>query len=259
MGREKIFQESNDFRRVVKSALADDEGRYQGALAQFSQRRRDTMILAAFVASLILIVSAFLYVFWRKSSALDKLITTYSTQPPQTGPARIPSMGAAGGLMLGTVLANNYRIDPASALDYAHSRKVIHRDLKPANIMITREGVVKLMDFGIAHQARLTAAKLTRAESWGTPPYMAPEQELGAVSKESDIYSLGVCLYETLTGKVPFEGPNFLAQKRERLYLRPSNVGFSTNVDIFFDKAFQPEPAKRFHSGAEMLAAFKAV
>ncbi|MBI4349645.1 MAG: serine/threonine protein kinase, partial [Elusimicrobia bacterium] len=62
-----------------------------------------------------------------------------------------------------------------SALDFAHANKVIHRDLKPANIMITPQGAAKVMDFGLAHQASQTVARLTRAESWGTPPYMAPE------------------------------------------------------------------------------------
>ena len=69
------------------------------------------------------------------------------------------------------------------ALDYAHSQKVIHRDLKPANIMIGEGDTVKIMDFGLAHQAKRTVAKLTQAVAWGTPPYMSPEQELGKVSR----------------------------------------------------------------------------
>ena len=74
-------------------------------------------------------------------------------------------------------------LEAAEAIEHAHAHRIIHRDLKPANIMITPEGVAKVMDFGIAHQARVTVAKFTRTEAWGTPPYMAPEQELGVVSR----------------------------------------------------------------------------
>ena len=147
----------------------------------------------------------------------------------------------------------------AQALDYAHSRKVIHRDLKPANIMVAPDGRVKVMDFGIAHQARLTAAKLTRAESWGTPPYMAPEQELGSVAKESDLYAFAVCLYEMLTGALPFNGPNFLAQKTEMRFTPPSRAGLPLGLDPFMQRALQAEPGRRFHSAAELLAALDSV
>ena len=149
----------------------------------------------------------------------------------------------------------------ASALDYAHSQKVIHRDLKPSNVMITPKGVVKVMDFGIAYQAKKTAARMTRAEAWGTPPYMAPEQELGNVAKESDVFSLGVLYYEMLTGKLPFEGPNFLAQKREMLYLAPSKVSadISPSVDDVVRTALAPDVSQRFHSGAEFVLAVEKI
>ena len=148
----------------------------------------------------------------------------------------------------------------AAALDYAHSKKVIHRDLKPSNIMITFEGLVKVMDFGIAHQAKKTVAKLTRADAWGTPPYMAPEQELGTVSRESDLYSMGVCYYEMLTGELPFQGPNFLAQKREMVYEPPSQkvAGLPKGVDEIVLRALQAEPKDRFHNGAEFIRAVDA-
>jgi serine/threonine protein kinase len=92
-----------------------------------------------------------------------------------------------------------------SALDYAHMRGLIHRDIKPSNIMIKRNGEVKLMDFGIAHTKRLQT--LTQPGTFlGTPAYMSPEQILGAsLDVQSDMFSLGIVLYEMFTGVKPFE------------------------------------------------------
>ncbi|TBR17801.1 serine/threonine protein kinase [bacterium] len=149
----------------------------------------------------------------------------------------------------------------AAALDYAHSRKVIHRDLKPANIMISQGGGVKVMDFGIAHQAKLTVAKMTKTGAWGTPPYMAPEQEMGQVGRESDVFALGVCVYEMATGALPYSGPNFLAQKRERIYKPASKraPGLSPAFDAVIDKALSPESAARYHTAGELAAALDQV
>ncbi|MFH1724455.1 MAG: protein kinase [Elusimicrobiota bacterium] len=149
----------------------------------------------------------------------------------------------------------------AKVLDHAHGEKVIHGDLSPASILVTREGIVKVMDFGIGIEARKSAAKVSWTGPIGSPAYLAPEQELGSVFKESDLFSLGVVFYEMITGNLPFEGPNFLAQKRERRYRLPSQVSadIPKEVDSVVQKALQPEPPFRFHSGAEFLAAVEAV
>ncbi|MBI3549367.1 MAG: serine/threonine protein kinase [Elusimicrobia bacterium] len=149
----------------------------------------------------------------------------------------------------------------AAALDYAHSQRIIHRDLKPANVIVTHEGVVKVMDFGIAHQAKATVARMTQSQPWGTPPYMAPEQETGQVSRESDLYGLGVFLYEMTTGQLPFNGPNFLAQKTALMCKAPSalNPSLPAGFDALIQRALQPSPANRFHSAAEMIAALSAL
>src|SRR5260370_6246500 len=99
----------------------------------------------------------------------------------------------------------------AQALYEAHSRGVIHRDLKPANVMMNPRNEPVVMDFGLARQANRGAARQTGAGAViGTPAYMPPEQvrgEVDAMGPGCDIYSLGVILYQPLTGRVPFEGP----------------------------------------------------
>ena len=93
----------------------------------------------------------------------------------------------------------------AAGLDYAHSQKVLHRDIKPANIMLTKDGVAKLADFGIARQIKESMTRITGKETSGTMLYMAPEQFRGGEPDyRSDIYSLAASIYECLSGKPPF-------------------------------------------------------
>jgi len=96
--------------------------------------------------------------------------------------------------------------DVASALAHAHDQGIIHRDIKPENVMITKDGVVKVTDFGIAKLSMGARTTLTKATP-GTPCYMSPEQAMGGkvIDARSDIYSLGILFYEMVTGKVPFD------------------------------------------------------
>jgi len=142
------------------------------------------------------------------------------------------------------------------ALEYAHGKKIIHRDIKSSNVIVSSSGEAKVMDFGIAREAKDTYSRMTGKDTSGTLAYMAPEQEMGSYSEQSDIFSVGVCLYEMLTGEVPFNGPNFLAQKREMVYrkVRELNAGISEEIETIIDKCLQPEKEKRYQSAKELKA-----
>ncbi len=144
-------------------------------------------------------------------------------------------------------------------LEHAHAGRVIHRDLKPANIMLAKDGVCKIMDFGIAHEAR-TASNPTMTQAWGTPPYMAPEQEDGMVSPASDLFALGVVAYELLSGRRPFDGPSQYGAKRSGTFKTLGGQhGLPAGVDAFFARALNPDAGARFQSAAEFKAAFEAL
>ncbi|MBI5245239.1 MAG: protein kinase [Elusimicrobia bacterium] len=137
------------------------------------------------------------------------------------------------------------------ALDAAHERGVIHRDLKPANILITPQGLPKVMDFGLARSME-AAVRMTTNTIWGSPSYMAPEQEEGEACVQSDIYSLGICLYEALSGQLPFTGSPAKAflNKKEGRFTAPSRAlaGLPPDLDRLIGKALEPMPERRFPS-----------
>ena len=146
----------------------------------------------------------------------------------------------------------------ADALDYIHRNGVVHRDLKPENIMIDGEDRIKLIDFGIAGQVgakRLTFAKLTHVA--GTPDYISPEQVKGKRGDgRSDIYALGVMLYEMLTGKTPFPGENPFAIMNERLLNHPIpprevNPEISPELQEAIYRALEREPQNRYSTANE--------
>jgi hypothetical protein len=149
----------------------------------------------------------------------------------------------------------------AAAVDHAHSKGIVHGDLKPSNLILSFQGAVKVLDFGIALQVKRTLAKLSWAQALGNPPYMAPEQELGAVTGAADLYSLGVMLYEMATGRPPFEGPNFLAQKREMLFKPPTQLvaGLPKGLDVVMQKALHAEPKSRFQAAMDLFGALAAL
>lgn len=141
-----------------------------------------------------------------------------------------------------------------NGLSYAHNHNIIHRDLKPSNIMLAHDGLVKLTDFGIARVAKDTILRLT-GTSTGTLAYMAPEQELGTFDPRSDIYSLGVIIYEMLTGQLPFRGPNFYLQKEKMIYRTVGEMlpELPREMDDIVNKCLQADPEKRYASVDELL------
>ena len=150
----------------------------------------------------------------------------------------------------------------ASAIDYAHSRGMVHRDLKPANIMFTGEGQVVLTDFGIARIMGATQYTMTGAIS-GTPAYMSPEQGQGERGDErSDIYSLGVILYEMVLGSVPFDADTPLAIIMKHINSplpmpRAINPDLPEDVERVILKALSKNPEDRYQTANEMGQALR--
>ncbi len=143
-------------------------------------------------------------------------------------------------------------------LEYIHANGVVHRDLKPENIMVDEQDHIKLIDFGIAGDAaakRLTYANFTAAI--GTPNYISPEQVKGKRGDgRSDIYSMGVILYEMLSGKLPFNGPNPMAAMNERLLNYPvpptvANPAISPELQECLYRALEREPKNRYGKASE--------
>lgn len=184
------------------------------------------------------------------------------------------AMQQVDGADLGTVLAG-YRADrefmePAdacriiaevcSALDYAHQKGVIHRDVKPANILLDRQGRAFLTDFGLALMVEVG----TRGEIFGSPHYIAPEQAISSAKAvpQSDLYSIGVILFEMFTGNVPFKAAEPLDIARLHMsepppaprQLRPE---ISPQLEAVILRALAKSPEERYPNGAALVKALE--
>jgi len=179
------------------------------------------------------------------------------------------AMEWVNGRLLREILIENGKLPPeravriaigiCNALEYIHTHGVVHRDLKPENIMVGDDDEIKLIDFGIAGQEgarRLTFSKLSQL--MGTPDYISPEQVKGKRGDgRSDVYALGVMLYEMLTGKVPFLGPNAFAIMNDRLLNNPVpprelDPSISPQLQEIIYRALERDPPNRYKSAREM-------
>ena len=149
-----------------------------------------------------------------------------------------------------------------AAVDFAHRGGIVHRDIKPQNVMLDRSGTVKVMDFGIA---RAGDSGMTEAGSiLGTAQYLAPEQAKGyPVDERSDLYSVGVCLYEMLTGTVPFKGDSAVTVALKHVNEVPAepselvpSLPYALNQIVL--KAMAKDPADRYQSAAEFARDLRA-
>ena len=148
-----------------------------------------------------------------------------------------------------------------SALDFAHQRNVVHRDIKPANLMLTADDTLKITDFGTAKILQFGTAQTSHV--MGTPSYMSPEQVKGKpVDGRSDIFSLGVILYELMTGEKPFPGQNvttviYKIINEEPIPPRSLDSSIHPGLSAVITHALAKEPAARFQNCQELLEALK--
>ncbi len=148
----------------------------------------------------------------------------------------------------------------ASALDYAHARNVVHRDVKPANVLVAKDGRIVLGDFGLA----LDAGQGSLGEVFGTARYTAPEQakHSNQAVPQSDLYSLGIMLFEMLTGAVPFDDPSPASVALQHILQPPPsprqlNPEINAAMENVLLKALSKNPADRYQSGAELVSALE--
>jgi serine/threonine protein kinase len=163
---------------------------------------------------------------------------------------------------LPTERAIGIAIQMANALDYAHQQSLIHRDVKPNNVLMTRDGRPLLTDFGIAKL--LDSAGLTRTgTAIGTPEYMAPEQVQAQVTDaRTDIYALGIVLYEMLTGQVPFRGQTPMVTLYKQVNeaappLRQLNIGVPEWLETVVGKAMAKRPGDRYQRASDLVQALR--
>jgi predicted Ser/Thr protein kinase len=216
--------------------------------------------------------------FMREARAAGRLshpgiVTIHDVgEDPTTGLVFI-AMEFARGRDLKQVLQSGHRFRPAEAarvvaeiamaLDYAHSMGVVHRDVKPANIILTDSGRIRIMDFGVA---RLESSNLTTEGQFiGTPNYMSPEQVTGRpVDGRSDLFSLGVVLFELLAGERPFAGES-IHEVTLKVVQAPTPIpsavapGVPAGFNPIVLKCLEKEPDKRFQRGAELARVLGAL
>jgi len=199
----------------------------------------------------------------RAASALNhpNIITIHEVGPDFIAMELVEGKPLSGRLPL--KLALDYASQIAGALAKAHAAGVIHRDLKPANILVTSEGAVKLLDFGLAKRLRLseaeTASLTVEGEIAGTPSYMSPEQAEGKPADErSDIFSFGVVLYEMLSGRRAFTGDSAVSILGAVLKEEPPPLkGVPPELEKLVTRCLRKDPQRRWQTMADLKVALE--
>lgn len=154
--------------------------------------------------------------------------------------------------------AVHFTVQILRALQHAHDKGIVHRDIKPQNIMLLQDGTIKVMDFGIARFARSQMATITD-KAIGSVHYISPEQAQGEKTDEkTDLYSVGIMLFEMLTGQLPFTANSAVSVAIQQIQTKPKrpreiNESIPEGLEQITIKAMQKDPAKRYQSAAEML------
>lgn len=218
--------------------------------------------------------------FRREAQAVAKLqhtniVSVFDTGEDELGGALMPYivMEYVEGQPLGSVLQTDIQnhgampadralkvtADVLAALDTSHEMGLVHRDIKPGNVMMTKRGVVKVMDFGIARAMQSGVTSMTQTGMVvGTPQYLSPEQALGrGVDARSDLYSVGIMLFQLLTGRIPFDADSPLAIAYAHVQEEPVapstiNRAITPAMDALVARALKKNPNERFPSAAAM-------
>ncbi|WP_103532146.1 protein kinase [Streptomyces sp. SM11] len=218
--------------------------------------------------------------FRREAQAVAKLqhtniVSVFDTGEDELGGALMPYivMEYVEGQPLGSVLAADIRshgampadkalkvtADVLAALETSHEMGLVHRDIKPGNVMMTKRGIVKVMDFGIARAMQSGVTSMTQTGMVvGTPQYLSPEQALGrGVDARSDLYSVGIMLFQLLTGRIPFDADSPLAIAYAHVQedpVAPSSINRAVTpaMDALVARALKKNPNERFPSAAAM-------
>ncbi|MDD2956222.1 MAG: Stk1 family PASTA domain-containing Ser/Thr kinase [Oscillospiraceae bacterium] len=154
--------------------------------------------------------------------------------------------------------AVHFTVQTLRALQHAHDKGIVHRDIKPENLMLLRDGTLKVMDFGIARFSRSQTATITD-KAIGSVHYISPEQARGEVTDgKTDLYAVGVILYEMLTGRLPFEADSAVSVAIKQIQSearrpRQINPDIPEGLEVITLRAMQKDPARRYQSAAEML------